>query len=144
MIPVKRLKSRLIPSRLVQFFKPAFTSPRSELLDRSRYRKRDKEPIDQGISPWNLFRLRSRIFKNVRFAIDGVILPERPSEVRLSTVTLRLCFRLQVIPGHEQKAVVVFHAASARRWSLTLALKASKASPSDLSLSGVDDAGWSA
>jgi len=86
--------------------------------------------------------LRSRIFKNVRFPIDGVIVPVRPSEVRLSTVTLCLCLRLQLTPGHEQKSVVAFHAARTPAWLLRLALNASKVSTSVLLLTVLADTDW--
>jgi hypothetical protein len=75
--------------------------------------------------------------------MDGVIVPARPSEVRLSTVTLCLCLWLQLMPGHEQKSVVVFHAARTSGWLLRLALNANKVSTSDLLLSVLADADWS-
>lgn len=86
--PVSKFRSRSMLSRLVQFFRSALTSLSSELLAKLRCCSRNKRPIDEGISPWKLFWLRSSIFRNVRFPIDGVIVRASPSKVRLSTVTL--------------------------------------------------------
>ena len=132
----------LMFSGLVQLFKPGCILPWSELLDKSRYRRWERRAIDGGISPSKLLRLRSRVFKNVRFPMEGVIMPPRPWEVRLSAVTL-LCW-LQTTPGQWQNVVVVllvFHASrTPPRWLFMLALNANKASTSVQWLNVVADA----
>jgi len=81
------------------------------MLDKLRCCNRGSWPTDTGISPCNLLELRSRILKNVRLPMEGVIVPERPCEVRFRTVTLSLCLRLELTPGQWQNLVVAFHAA---------------------------------